>query len=103
MFKTLTSIAMLTLSCTSFAYVQCPEAKVQYVQPDTDRVYIQLEGQKWQSLGMYESAGTSEKMAVALAAFASGKKVLLRFPDGHDPDCSASATTPVLMIRIMHE
>jgi len=91
---------LMALSFPSHAWVNCPESTVKYVQPDTDRVYVQLEGQNWQSLGLYSQPGTSEKMSVALTAMASGKMVILRFPDGHDASCSTSATAAALMIRI---
>ena len=100
-FRAITFTTLSLLSAQSLAFVECPQAKVKYVQPDSDRVYIQLEGQNWQSLGLYTEPGTDQKMSIALAALAADKEVLLRFPDGHDANCAASATTTAKMIRII--
>ena len=88
------------MSCQIQAAVDCPAAKVKNVQPDKDRVYIQLEGQAWQSLGMYGQPGTEEKMSVALTALATEKSVILRFPDGSDSTCATEVPTTATMIRI---
>ena len=67
--KNIFMLAVLSLFVSnSYASVECPVAKVKYVQPDANLVYVQLEGQNWQSLGAYGDPGTSEKMSVALAA-----------------------------------
>ena len=86
------------------AYVDCPTSTVKYIQPDEEWVYIQLEGQNWQRLGDYNQPSLNAKLSVALAAFASGKRVKLRFPDGQDATCNTfNDDVNALMIRISNE
>ena len=97
-------VSGLLISSGASAYVDCPTSKVKYIQPDKDWVYIMLEGQDWQRLGDYNEPSLDAKLSIALAAFASGKRVKIRFPDGHNASCSEfNQTTNALAIRIVHE
>jgi len=102
--KRIVLILGLILPLSAMAYVDCPSAKVKYIQPDETLVFIQLEGQDWQKLGDYTEPSLNAKLSVALAAFASRKKVKLRFPDGHNPNCSSfNSDVSARMIRITQE
>ena len=104
MYKSVLLIFSLCFSSVVSASVDCPKAKIEYIQPDTDFVYIRLEGQNWQRLGDYTQPSTPAKLSIALAAHASGKKVLIRYPDGHDSECNTfNKTVNALMIRITNE
>ena len=102
--KSLIFILTLLVPCIGYSYVDCPVAKVKYIQPDKNWVYIMLEGQDWQRLGDYNEPSLDAKMSVALAAFASGKRVKLRYPDGHNATCSEfNQSVNATAIRIVHE
>ena len=92
-------IFLLFLSFRVNAYVSCPSAKVMYIQPQNDIVFILLEGQE---LGSYEEPSLPSKLSVALTAHSTGKKVILRFPDGHDANCAVfNASVSSMMIRLL--
>ena len=96
------SLLTLLMSMNVHETVSCPAAKVEHIQPDADLVFIKLEGQDWQKLGGYEEPSINAKLSVALAAFATEKEVVLRFPAGHDSECSEfNKTTSSIMIRIL--
>ncbi|WP_054113233.1 hypothetical protein [Marinagarivorans algicola] len=104
MCKNVFFVVFLCFSSAVSATVDCPKARVESIQPDIDFIYIRLEGQNWQRLGNYSQPSTPSKLSVALAAHASGKKVLIRFPDGHNAECSSfNKTVDALMIRITDE
>ena len=95
-------IFLLFLSFRVNAYVSCPSAKVMYIQPQNDIDFILLEGQEWQKLGSYEEPSLPSKLSVALTAHSTGKKVILRFPDGHDANCAVfNASVSSMMIRLL--
>ncbi|MGP9800278.1 hypothetical protein [Rheinheimera sp. NSM] len=97
-------VPIALLSKSAFAYVDCPSSSVKYIQPDEDRVYVQLEGQNWQRLGDYTQPSMNAKLSIALAAHATGKKVKIRFPDGHDASCNTfNNNVNATMIRIENE
>ncbi|MFL0803837.1 MAG: hypothetical protein K6L81_08965 [Agarilytica sp.] len=104
MIKKLFTLVALLSSTYTFAYVDCPKAKVKHIQPDVGWVYIQLEGQDWQRLGDYDEKSLSSKVSIALSAFASGKEVMLRFPDGHNSECTSfNNTVNAWAIRISED
>ncbi len=104
MYKGVLLVIFLCFSSTVKASVDCPKARVESIQPDIDFVYIRLEGQDWQRLGSYSQPSTSSKLSVALAAQASGKEVLIRFPDGHNAKCNSfNNKVDALMIRLTDE
>jgi len=97
-FTFLFGIAAFLVHGTTFASVDCPAAKVNYLQIEGSVIYVNLEGQNWHLLGQIDTVGTKERYSALLAAQMSGKKVVLRYPDGYD--CSAyELTVPAMMVR----
>ena len=91
-------------SASANAYVDCPLSTVKYIQADSGKVYIQLEGQDWQKLGDYSEPSMEAKLSVAMYAHASLKKVKLRFPDGHNATCSLfNESVSAIMIRVTQD
>lgn len=92
--------AAVWLPSLAWAVVDCPAAKVVHVQVENDAVYVYLEGQNWHLLGTIEHVATKMKLALVLAAQISGKRVMLRYPNGFN--CSASEMdTPSLVVRTL--
>lgn len=90
-------VATFALNQYAFA-VDCPAAKVVHVQVENDAVYVYLEGQNWHLIGALEHVATKFKMATVLAAQASGRRLMLRYPNGYN--CTASEMdTPTLAVR----
>jgi hypothetical protein len=100
--KILLGCILLGLMERVWAHIECPAEKIKYIQPEKDIIFIKLVGQQWQRLGSYDDKSINAKLSVALSAHATGKKVILRFPDGHDPNCGIfNSSVGSLMIRIL--
>lgn len=80
----------------------CGPAKVAELQPSSlgdIRIKLTDSSNPWHLIGVEGDIGVSTMYSTALAALASGKNVLLKFPGSYD--CSISElTTPISVIRI---
>ena len=95
--KLLALVVCLASAHSTFA-IDCPAAKVLSVQVENNAIVILLEGQNWHLLGFNEHVATKMKLATVLAAQSSGKRVMLRYPDGYN--CTAyELDTPTMAVR----
>ncbi|WP_226986438.1 hypothetical protein [Saccharophagus degradans] len=80
--------------------VDCAAGKVKRLQPEAGgNILIFIENQNWHLLGNSKDPGVKEMFALALAAQAQDKPVIIRFLGAFD--CSAYETsTPAYMLRL---
>ncbi len=98
----ITCLALTLLSNFSVADVDCPAAKISNIQVQKTVIYVYPEGQQWHMVGNIDGPGVKEMYSALLAAQISGKKVILRYPDGYD--CSAyDLTIPANMVRTYND
>jgi hypothetical protein len=81
------------------AKTKCPAAKIQQVYSTEDKVFIQLEGQAWQTLGAKSDADTAMKLNMALRAKQQEQIVELQM-DGNIDDTCLSADTSIYVDKI---
>lgn len=99
--KLILAIFILVLSKPAFS-IDCPSAKVEHLQIEGSVIYVYPEGQNWHLVGNIEAVGTRERYSALLAAQMSGKKVVLRYPDGYD--CSQyNLSEPAVMVRTYND
>ena len=99
-YRLIWSILALMLASPVFA-LDCPDAKIIHVQLENNAVLVLQEGQNWHLVGYYAEAGTREKYAAILAAQMTGKRVIIRYPEGFN--CAAyELSTSSLMVRTVN-
>ena len=62
------AVAAFLPAANVWAKTKCPAAKIQQVYSTEDKVFIQLEGQAWQTLGTKSDVDTAMKLNMALRA-----------------------------------
>ena len=82
-----------------WAKTKCPAAKIQQVYTTNDKVFIQLEGQAWQTLGLKTDSETDMKLNMALRAKQQEQIVELQM-DGNIDDACLSADTSIYVDKI---
>lgn len=95
-------IFLVSISCSSFAGIDCGPYKIDYIQIENNTVFFDPSGNgsNWQSLGSLSGNGTKERYAALLAAQMSGNKVTTRFVNS-DHNCTTYNLQDVAsMVRI---
>ncbi len=74
------------LSTSVLARTDCPPAKIIHIQIEGKIILYSQQGASWRQLGEIGNGdGTEERYAAILAAQATGKSVMVGYPDsGHD-------------------
>ena len=97
----LTTLAIVAFmpAANVWAKTKCPAAKIQQVYSTEDKVFIQLEGQAWQTLGVKSDADTAMKLNMALRAKQQEQVVELQM-DGNIDNTCLSADTGIYVDKI---
>ena len=99
MIKKILCLSLSLLAFNAFATEDC-KSTVEHIQINDDgRILIFLSGQNWHLLSDSTSdLSSKEKLSMALAAQASSREIMLRYPVGYD--CNAWETnTPPTIVR----
>lgn len=64
---------LFVISNQVFSSVNCPAAKVEYIQIEGSKILLHPENQQWHLLGNPETLGAREKYSAVLAAQMAGK------------------------------
>ena len=96
---TIMAVAAFLPTANAWAKTKCPAAKIQQVYSTEDKVFIQLEGQAWQTLGAKSDADTAMKLNMALRAKQQDQIVELQM-DGNIDDSCLSADTSIYVDKI---
>jgi hypothetical protein len=90
---TIMAVAAFLSAANVWAKTKCPAAKIQQVYSTEDKVFIQLEGQAWQTLGAKSDADTAMKLNMALRAKQQEQIVELQMDGNIDDTCLSSDTS----------
>jgi hypothetical protein len=93
------AVAACVPTANLWAKTKCPAAKIQQVYSTEDKVFIQLEGQAWQTLGIKTDTETNMKLNMALRAKQQEQIVELQM-DGNIDDACLSADTSIYVDKI---
>jgi hypothetical protein len=99
MILTVLVIAAFLPATNVWAKTKCPAAKIQQVYSTEGKVFIQLEGQAWQTLGTKSDADTAMKLNMALRAKQQEQVVELQM-DGNIDNTCLSADTNIYVDKI---
>ena len=92
-------LAVFLPAANVWAKTKCPAAKIQQVYSTEDKVFIQLEGQAWQTLGAKSDVDTAMKLNMALRAKQQEQIVELQMDGNIDKTC-LSADTNIFVDKI---
>ena len=86
------ALAAFLPATNALAKTKCPAAKIQQVYSTEDKVFIQLEGQAWQTLGAKSDVDTAMKLNMALRAKQQEQVVELQMDGNIDKTCLSADT-----------
>ena len=82
--------------------IDCPKAKVLYLQVEVNSILVWLEGQNWHRVGSPADDSAKAMYSALLAAQMASRPVILRYPDGYD--CAGyNLVIPAKMVRTCND